>query len=1113
MTASDPCAEHLGEITVFQKNNGPLTKTIALRDGKVVNDSSACRMANGTAHRVRIASVEEFADLINGLTSRQAYTLGRLRDDLPDHVEIVRRDKLNGATSAIARTKENLIFKEGEPGFVLLDVDLKGMTDAVARRLEECGLWGALCEALPALERVAFVERASTSSGLRNRETGETFKGSGGRHIVIPVADAADIPRFLADLHDRLWLAGLGWGTVSVAGSFLERSLVDKSCGSPERLIFEGPPLIEPPLAQEARNAVAHDGFVFDTRACRPLTDDEKAELQQLKAAEECRLLLERQAARALWSVSHIKRLTTDGMPEAEARAQIDRWIDHKELSGSFPLPFDDPSIAGTTVADVLAAPDKYIDKTLSDPFEGPDYGRGKAILYRRPDGSLFIKSFAHGDVRYELMDEFEAEIERLAKLTDTQYEQEREAAANKLNLRPPRLDRLVEARRKKLGLAKRERQPKAADILIELSDKAQLFHSPDGTGYATIPVGDHVENWAIRSKGFRRWLAREFFAQTSSAPNSDALQAALNVIEARAAFDGVEQNVYVRVGSQGGRIYLDLADTQWRAIEISPDGWQIISNPPVRFRRSSGMLPLPEPVHGGSIEELRPFLNIGEDDEDTSTNVERADLHRLNAAHRPRDFVLTVSFILAAFRERGPYPILGLLGDNGAAKSTFLAVLRKLIDPNSAPLRSLPRDERDLYISAFNAYLLAFDNISKLPDWISDALCRLATGGGFGTRQLFFDQDEVLFDAMRPTALNGIEDMITRPDLVDRSIILSLKEISDDKRKPERAFWSDFERAHPRILGALLDGVAHGLHQLPETRLATLPRMADFALWVTACETAYWQPDTFAQAYAQNRRDAVHTVIEANLVATTVQAFMAEQTKWEGTSTELLAALAKAAGEDQMKLKEWPSSPRSLSGRLRRVATALRKVGIEVAFDREPDKKRGRKIMLTSPSEMGGENRPNRPNRPNSQDTSDLSAEGLMDGSSDKSPATIRSDQAWDVRPDGPSGDDILKNKDFGRLDDTDANFPTLSGRTPNSPQQRKIAMNDQPSPSPKEPPYRVEGPARLGERCHECGKAGIGTKRMILLGEVGIWHEDCAKKHLRDLGQPPHDTRPHVP
>src|SRR5262245_10543305 len=169
----------------------------------------------------------------------------------------------------------------------------------------------------------------------------------------------------------------------------------------------------------------------------------------------------------------------------------------------------------------------------------------------------------------------------------------------------------------------------KIADTLIELSTRASLFHAPNGTGFATLPVGNHRETWPVSSKGFRRWLAREFFNETKSAPNQDALQAALNVIEARAHFEGPERAVFVRVGAHNGAIYLALADAEWRAIEIDAHGWRIVAQAPIPLRRPAGLLALPEPVRGGKIEELRPFLNVSDDDE----------------------FVLTVSFELAAMR------------------------------------------------------------------------------------------------------------------------------------------------------------------------------------------------------------------------------------------------------------------------------------------------------------------------------------------------------------------------------------------------------------------------------------------------------------------------------
>jgi hypothetical protein len=259
----------------------------------------------------------------------------------------------------------------------------------------------------------------------------------------------------------------------------------------------------------------------------------------------------------------------------------------------------------------------------------------------------------------------------------------------------------------------------------------------------------------------------------------------------------------------------LDLADAPWRAVEITPDGREVISRPQVRFRRAAGMLPLPMPVRGGSIEALSSFLNLSD----------------------RNDFILVIAWLLTALRHRGPYPLLAVSSEQGSAKTVLSKVLRALVDPNPAPIRTAPREERDLFIAANNSHLLAFDNLSDLPAWLSDALCRLASGGSFAVRQLYADREEVLLQAARPVILNDIEDVVARPDLADRAIFLTLPHLRENRRRPEQEVWRDFLAARRYILGALVEAASYGLRNLPKVRLERLPCMADFARWVTACE------------------------------------------------------------------------------------------------------------------------------------------------------------------------------------------------------------------------------------------------------------------------------------
>jgi hypothetical protein len=397
------------EITVFEKRGGHLTKRISLDNDKIVSDGSGCRMAKGTAHCERFTSHQAIADRINGFNMCEALALGCPKDGTSDIVRVVTKRELNGAPGVIARSKDFLGFREGKQSLCLFDIDTKGMPDEVKHRVKESGgVWGALTRVLPELDGIGRVERASTSSCLRNSETGEEFEGSGGQHIYIVERDGADTKRFLATLHDRLWLAGYGFGVVSKAGSFLERSLIDRLVAAPERLCFEAPPNVDPPLQQdrEKRKAIAFEGGVFDTQLCKPPNRAEKAELKKLRDAERDRLKPEMVRAREAWIADHIKQLTDTGMSADEARARVERMLDERELAGAFELVFADRALGGATVAAVLADPDRYVGQNLADPFEGVEYGRTTAILFRYRDGSLWVHSFAHGGIKYRLVTE-----------------------------------------------------------------------------------------------------------------------------------------------------------------------------------------------------------------------------------------------------------------------------------------------------------------------------------------------------------------------------------------------------------------------------------------------------------------------------------------------------------------------------------------------------------------------------------------------------------------------------------------------------------------------------------------------------------------------------------
>jgi hypothetical protein len=466
--------------------------------------------------------------------------------------------------------------------------------------------------------------------------------------------------------------------------------------------------------------------------------------------------------------------------------------------------------------------------------------------------------------------------------------------------------------------------KPSQADQLVALAKGVELFHTPgghDSEGYATVEVNGHKENWRINSNGFRRWLAKVFFDRYQKAPGAQALQDALNVLAGKAIYEGPEHAVAVRFAEHEGAIYLDLVDDHWRTVQITPHGWTVVSDTPVKFVRKRGMLPLPEPVGGGRLDELRALVNLPDDDA----------------------WMLYVAWLVAACRPGRPFPVLVVNGEQGSAKSTLCKMARALIDPNLASLRRPPREDRVLLIAATNGWIVAFDNLSGIAPALSDALCLLATGGGFGTRELYTDDEEKLFDAMRPIMLNGIEDLATRADLLDRALNLTLPVIPDDKRQDESELWKQFDESRPRILGALLDAVSAALKNLPNVRLASKPRMADFALWIVAAEAALrWKRGAFLTAYNRNRGQANELALESAVISAPVLSLMNGRDLWSGTAGEMLKELEARHTDDQTrKRKEWPTGPRKLSGDLRRLAPNLRRVGINVVFDKKSSGKR----------------------------------------------------------------------------------------------------------------------------------------------------------------------------
>ncbi len=443
----------------------------------------------------------------------------------------------------------------------------------------------------------------------------------------------------------------------------------------------------------------------------------------------------------------------------------------------------------------------------------------------------------------------------------------------------------------------------------------AELFRSPTGDYYATLAIGSHRETMALTDRTMREWLASEYFRATGTGVSSGAIADAQLALCGMARTAGLVRAVYVRVASFDDRVFLDLGREDRRTLRITAAGWDVTDTPSdVCFLRPPGMLPLPDPQRSETsiADLLAKVINV--------------------KADRP-DMLLLVGWLVAALRGRKPYPILAVSGEYGAAKTYMCRLARQIIDPNEADLSSIPKEARDLMIAALNSHIIGFDNLSFIPDWLSDKLCCLSTGAGFRTRALFTDKGETIFSAARPVVINGIADVIRRGDLMDRTLPITLDAVLDTSRKTETDVNTAFEKARPAILAALASGVARALKS--PVILTSQPRMADFAATVESAAPAFnWKTNDFLTAYAERRESAIDVLLDSDPIAAALESLhqlRAKQTtvfnpvpEWIGTTAELRAAIAGLTQEiDQKAL---PKSDRGLTGALRRLAPGLRR-------------------------------------------------------------------------------------------------------------------------------------------------------------------------------------------
>lgn len=485
--------------------------------------------------------------------------------------------------------------------------------------------------------------------------------------------------------------------------------------------------------------------------------------------------------------------------------------------------------------------------------------------------------------------------------------------------------------------------------LIIYSRSAATFFHNKEQEAFASIRRDDHLETYELDSPRFLLWMRSEYWRREKERLEEAALEEAgplyegdrpprtempavvrdrdlgdaVRQLESIAIFEGQQREVHVRCAQHEQTFYLDLGDPTWRAVEITPEGWRIVygDDVPVRFVRPKGTAAFLEPVPSGegSLNPITRVLNLGEGDDGK------------------RNRLLILAWMTYCMMPNGPFPIINISGPQGAAKSTTLRSLRFLIDPNTAPASTKPRNEHDSYIDAAANWVVAYDQLVSIPVWFSNVLCDLATGGGYRTRTLYANRDQEIFNDTRPIIVSGIGNVASRPDFLDRALMISLPRIGGKQRKLDRVVKRQLRAAQPQILSALLDATVAGLANMDSVVLDSLPRMADFCLWGCAVEQAIGaQQGDFLEAFEGSSEDATEVSLEEWPLSDTFISFAAKhqgvENAWVGTATELFNELSSLVEDDALtRSRQWPGSTNALSAQINDRVEPLLRVGIVV--------------------------------------------------------------------------------------------------------------------------------------------------------------------------------------
>ncbi len=474
-------------------------------------------------------------------------------------------------------------------------------------------------------------------------------------------------------------------------------------------------------------------------------------------------------------------------------------------------------------------------------------------------------------------------------------------------------------------ALEEEDKNQSTTDKLISIaSERCTLFKDQFNNGFAAIQNGEDDEEkslavYPIKSKFFKQWLSYEYYKLTAKAPNNESLNSAFNVLLGQAVFKGERIHLYNRVAGNEEKIYYDLTWNNWRIVEITPGGWHIIPHSTPIFRRYEHQKPAVYPDTNAKVGDFKRLLNY--------------------VPLQEKDDSLFLVHVLSFFIPNIPHPAVVLYGSQGSGKSTVFQQLRMLVDPSNLEKTAIPKDKKEFIQILAHHYFIPLDNVGSISEEKSDIISRTITGGGISKRQLYTDDDDIIYNFMHCIGINGINVVTTKPDLLDRSILYEFERIPPQQRKEEKKILKEFREDLPLILGGAFTVISNAMNHLLTVRneLNQLPRMADFTVWGEAISRSLgYEPMRFYNSYLNKIKSQNMTALENNVVGELLLEFLKDKDSWQGTANELLNELEDTAELLGLKIgKGFPKSPNALSRKLNELKVNLIDEGYKITKQR----------------------------------------------------------------------------------------------------------------------------------------------------------------------------------